>query len=41
MPKAIQELLLRIMKPEIRADGSSHIVTAQEALTAVEEVIST
>lgn len=39
MPKAIEDLLLRIIKPELNSDGTSIIVTAQEALATIKSVM--
>lgn len=41
MPKAIQDLLLRILKTPLNADGSRIIVTAQEALATIKTVMDT
>lgn len=40
LPDKVRHLLLRIVRPETRADGSLHIVTAKEALAVMESAIA-
>lgn len=41
MPEAVRLLLLRIVQPETREDGSKIIVTAKEAHAVMKGVIAT